>query len=606
MLLAHGPWSKRRYGRDRQWTSGRLQRFTPLTESRSLRKITPVRLALPRPDPSLTPAIQAILDPHRLLRWVFIGRSCLATAIFIAAIFNWSDVDASRTLVASLAFALSTVVTVVSVTRVEIYKRPLTPTFLYLQAAFDVLLVTLVVHVTNGSNSPFPALYILVIATSSLLVPAGGGLLVAALGIALYFADVAIFLRPAAIEPGVWVQVSVIAVVALGIRALSVRLRESGEGRTLLATALEQTRMQAEDILHNIRSGVVTVDVEGRLLYANPMAEHLLGIGVVEHLGEPILGKITEVAPELGDALTRAAMSRIRTTRGEGFVSNVAKRFPVGVTTTYSERPDSGLGLTATAIFQDISDQKRMDTLRLRTERLEGIAELSASLAHEIKNPLASIRSAIEQISRMPAVSEDQATLTALVMRESDRLSRLLSEFLDFARVRVAQTAPVDLADVARGAATLAATHPDRAPSVRVTCVVPEAEPASLEGDEDLLHRAVFNLALNAVQAAPPDSEVLIEVARGTFDPLPVGAVFSGDAVSVRVTDTGAGIPLELRDRMFDPFFTTKPSGSGLGLAVVHRAIEAHRGLIFVDTNPRGTRFTVILPCTRQQAWSLT
>jgi two-component system sensor histidine kinase PilS (NtrC family) len=237
-----------------------------------------------------------------------------------------------------------------------------------------------------------------------------------------------------------------------------------------------------------------------------------------------------------------------------------------------------------------------MDALRLRTERLEGIAELSASLAHEIKNPLASIRSAVEQISRMPAVSDDQRTLGALVMRESDRLSRLLSEFLDFARVRMARTTPVDLVAIARGAAALAHAHPDRDPSIRVTCVAPENETVQLEGDEDLLHRAVFNLALNAVQAAPPDSEVRIEVARGSLDPVPNGLAFDGDSVSLRVSDAGPGIPPDVRARMFDPFFTTKSNGTGLGLAVVHRAIEAHRGLVLVDSGSRGTKFTVILP----------
>ena len=92
---------------------------------------------------------------------------------------------------------------------------------------------------------------------------------------------------------------------------------------------------------------------------------------------------------------------------------------------------------------------------------------------------------------------------------------------------------------------------------------------------------------------------------QGTFDPLPVGAALHGDAVSLRITDSGAGITTDVRDRMFDPFFTTKPNGSGLGLAVVHRAIEAHRGLVFVDSGARGTRFTVILPCSQQQVWSL-
>jgi two-component system sensor histidine kinase PilS (NtrC family) len=117
-----------------------------------------------------------------------------------------------------------------------------------------------------------------------------------------------------------------------------------------------------------------------------------------------------------------------------------------------------------------------------------------------------------------------------------------------------------------------------------------------LDGDEDLLHRAIFNLALNALQAAPPESEVRIEVAPGRMEAIPAGLSFDEDAVSLRVTDAGPGIPAEVRDRMFDPFFTTKTNGTGLGLAVVHRAIEAHRGVVLVDSGKKGTRFTVVLP----------
>jgi two-component system sensor histidine kinase PilS (NtrC family) len=562
-----------------------------------------VRLATRPSDP----ALNAILDPRRLLRWVLIGRLCLASAIFIAALSTWSNADSDNTLLALVAFAVSMVVTIVAFAHDRIYRRQPGPTFLYLQAIFDLLLVTAVVHVTNGSNSPFSALYILVIATASLLVPSGGGVLIAALGIVLYFADVVMLSgSPLRIEPGVWLQLSVIAVVTLAVRTLSVRLRESGEGKDLLVAALEQTRHQAEDILRNIRSGVFTVDAEGKLLYANPTAEHLLGINLIAHTGEAVLDVIGGVAPDLAHAVKRAAESKVRTIRGECVVCTEVRRFPVGLTTTYTEQDDTGAGRTATAIFQDISDQKTLDVLRLRAERLEGIAELSASLAHEIKNPLASIRSAVEQISRMPAVSDDQKTLTALVMRESDRLSRLLSEFLDFARVRVAKTEAVDLARVARDAASLAAAHPDRDSSVRVTCVIPEGDDVEIEGDEDLLHRAVFNLALNAVQASPASSEVRVEVARGCFDPLPAGIAFEGEAVSLRVSDSGPGIPAGIRDRMFDPFFTTKANGSGLGLAVVHRAIEAHRGLVFVDNGLRGgTRFTVILPTAQPLARSI-
>ena len=553
------------------------------------------------------PALNAILDPRRLLRWVLIGRLCLASAIFIAALSTWNNADSNYTLVASLALVVSIVVTIVAFAYGEIYRRQPGPTFLYLQAIFDLVLVTAVVHVTNGANSPFSALYILVIATSSLLVPTGGGVIIAALGISLYFSDVVLLSgSPLQIEPGVWLQLSVIAVVTLAVRSLSVRLRESGEGKDLLVAALEQTRHQAEDILRNIRSGVFTVDAEGKLLYANPTAEHLLGINLIAHTGEPVLDVIGGVAPDLAHAVKRAVESKVRTIRGECVVCTEVRRFPVGLTTTYTEQDDTGAGRTATAIFQDISDQKTLDVLRLRAERLEGIAELSASLAHEIKNPLASIRSSVEQISRMPAVSDDQKTLTALVMRESDRLSRLLSEFLDFARVRVAKTEAVNLARIARDAASLAAAHPDRDSTVRVTCILPEGDDVQIEGDEDLLHRAVFNLALNAVQASPASTEVRVEVAHGCFDPLPAGIAFEGEAVSLRVSDSGPGIPAGIRDRMFDPFFTTKANGSGLGLAVVHRAIEAHRGLVFVDNGLRGgTRFTVILPTAQPLARSI-
>jgi PAS domain S-box-containing protein len=550
--------------------------------------------------PASEPALKLILDPRRLIRWVYIGRFCLASAIFIAAVSNWAESAADRTLVASLTFALSTLVTVVSAGYTEIYRKRIGPTFLYLQAVFDLLLVTAVVHVTNSSSSPFAALYILVIAMASFLVPAGGGLLIAALGIALYFGDVFYFLPAprADVDVGVWLQLSVIALVAMIVRFLSVQMRESGAGKDLLVAALEQRRLQAEDILRNIRSGVVTVDVAGRLLYANPTAEHLLGIALVSRIGEPILDAIRSVAPELAEAVKRAAEARIRTTRGEGIVSTVAKRFPVGVTTTFTEH-DEAEARTATAIFQDISDQKRLEALALRAERLEGIAELSASLAHEIRNPLAAIRSSVEQISRIPAVSDDQKTLTALVMRESDRLTRLLSEFLDFARVRVARADAVDLGYVARGAANLAAAHPDKLESVTVTCVAPPDGELMVGGDEDLLHRAVFNLVLNAVQAAPEGSEVRVELARGFVEPLPAGLTFDGDAISLRVIDAGAGIPPEIRTKMFDPFFTTKANGSGLGLAIVHRAIEAHRGHVFVESSAKGTRFTVVLPTWR-------
>ncbi|HXV86533.1 MAG TPA: ATP-binding protein, partial [Gemmatimonadales bacterium] len=230
--------------------------------------------------------------------------------------------------------------------------------------------------------------------------------------------------------------------------------------------------------------------------------------------------------------------------------------------------------------------------MHLRTERLEAVAELSASLAHEIRNPLASIRSSVEQLAHTAGASEDEQTLAGLVVRESDRLSRLLNEFLDFSRVRVTRRELLDLAAVAGAAAAVVRGHPDCQAAVTVD-VRGQASP--LEGDEDLLHRVVVNLVLNAVQAVGPGGQVVVEVRPAAPQDLPSGVQLD-EPVLLRVRDNGPGIAPEIRERMFEPFVTDRAGGSGLGLAIVHRAVQAHRGVVLVDAARPGTTFTVLLP----------
>lgn len=544
------------------------------------------------------------LDPARLMRWVYVARICIATSIFLAAVLVslQDNLDESYKLLTAMAtFIVTIVVTGASV----MYRRmrrgaPLPPTFYYLQCVFDLLLVTAVVHVTRdigAATSQFAALYILVIATASLLLPGGGAILIAALGIALYVAD-SLWRLDSRFDWVVWLQLGVFAFVALASAYVNGKLQEAGAGTE---AELKHVRLQAGDILFNIRSGVITIGANGELVYANPMAEQLLGLEMDNLVGKPILSDIRRIAPELADALERSVVNRVRTTRAEGIIATVDKRFPIGVTTTYTDGDGHRTDRTATAIFQDISDQKRIDALRLRAERLEGIAELSASLAHEIKNPLASIRSAVEQLSRSPFSGADERTLAHLVMRESDRLSRLLSEFLDFARVRVARIETLDLSHLVNGAVRLALAHPDRDPGITIVADI-NADGYHLEGDDDLLHRALFNLLLNAIQASPPNGVVRVDVSAPTQEQLGSAASFTQGALALSVSDSGAGIPMEIRDRLFDPFFTTKDGGSGLGLAVVHRSIDAHRGLVFLDSGNTGTRFTIVLPCLPRTA----
>jgi two-component system sensor histidine kinase PilS (NtrC family) len=541
-----------------------------------------------------------MVEPRRVLRYIYIGRLSLAAAIFIAAASAWHGPDARDTLLATLALFAAIAFTSLSAWFALAYRTLVSRAFYYTQSLFDVALITTVVHITGGSLSPFAALYILATACASLLLPVGGGLLIAALGNVLYFADV-IVLQGTSPGMAVILQLGVFAITALGVAYLGARLQEAGVNREALAQQLVVVKLQAEDVLKNIRSGIITIDVQGRILFANSMAGRLIGFDDEMVRGQNIREIVTSSAPALSAALEKAVKGHERVTRGEAAITVNGRTFPIGFTTTTMSADGTPGNMSGTVIFQDISDNKRLEELRLRAERLEAVAELSASLAHEIKNPLASIRSAVEQLGARSRATEDERVLATLIVRESDRLSRLLSEFLDFARVRVTRGERVNMGEVAQAAVRLADTHPDRKAGVSVTCVIP-TEPLLVEGDEDLLHRAIFNITLNAVQAAPATSgRVTVEVSRLNIEQIPTGVPFEVSAIALRVSDNGPGIPIELRERVFDPFFTTKTGGTGLGLPIVHRAIEAHRGFVFMDSSPKGTRFTVLLPQLQQR-----
>jgi signal transduction histidine kinase len=436
--------------------------------------------------PTLGSPVIARSGRERVLRVLYLGRLSLATAIFVAAIAVWRAAEGTATLTATLAFVATLLFTGASLVYSERTDSEPGDTFYYVQMLFDLLLVTTVVHLTQaGTPSQLAPLYILVIAVSALVLPAGGVLLVATLGDVLYF-SVTIVGQSSTFDLPILVQLGIFGAVALGCGYIGARLRQANAGKEEMAAELAAFRLREADI----------------------------------------------------------------------------------------------------------------ERLHTRAERLEAVAEMSASLAHEIRNPLASIRSAAQLLAKVPAADDDTRTLTRLVQRESDRLSRLLSEFLDFARTGVTTVRRVDLVEVAHHAAALVAAHPDKPEKVTMHEVFPST-PLVVVGDDDLLHRAIFNLLLNAVQASPPGGEVRLEAADLSYHQLPAQAAhFSRGAIMVRVTHQGRGIPDAIKDRLFEPFVTTKTGGSGLGLSIVHRAVEAHHGFVLVDNEvPKGgTRFTVILP----------
>lgn len=536
-----------------------------------------------------------LIGPLRLLRWIYVGRLALAAGIFVAAVLNWLVADPRSTLIATLVLLVAVVVTGFSAWWTGVLNRHPGANFLYGQSLVDSLLVTGVVHVTGGYASDFAPLYILVIAAGALLLPLPGGMLIGALTSLLYFADL-LWGHEGPVPGPVFVQMAVFAVIALVTGYLGDRLRRTGVALGEVESELRQLRLDHGDILAALDTGVITVDGEGRLVYMNEAAAGLLGMRSAVWAGRPALAEMDACLPALGSTLSRSLRTRrpvrwfesVRRTEG-------GEERLIGARTTVLEREGAPW---ATAVLQDITDGRRLEEVKRRAERLQAVAELSASMAHEIKNPLASIRSAVEQLTgRKPAEAlrqEDRAVLGGLVLKESDRLSRLLSDFIEFGRVEPRAADRVDLAAVSRHAIELARRHPESPEGVEVDLSL-GGEPLDIDGDEDLLHRALYNLVLNALQHAR-QGPVRVDLRRVSEWDLPLG-VDMRRPVRWTITDDGGGIAPADLSRVFDPFFTRRRGGSGLGLALVHRAVGSHNGAIFIDAAPTGgTRFTVYLP----------
>jgi two-component system sensor histidine kinase PilS (NtrC family) len=468
------------------------------------------------------------------------------------------------------------------------------PSALLLQASVDVVVVTtLVAFQTAAVATSVAALYVVLVAVYALLLPAGRGLIVVALACTCYIA-ITVHSSPTIPDAWFWYQVGVIAFVGALIAVLGNRLSDASHEQQVLAAALFQARREADEILGNIQSGVLSVDGDGRLGYINPHGRLILGGDPASFIpGQPVLESLRVRSRELYDAITlgiadgeRVARAEVQVRRADGSL------FPVGLSTTTFKRPGSDRRLV-TAIFTDISDLKRLREFRLRAQRLEAVAALSASLAHEIRNPLAAIRSAVEQLAGSVGRDEDDQTLARLVMRESERLNRLLSEFLDFSRVRATKFERLDLAELVRDAVRILGEHP----AARGVDIAVVADAITLDADGDLINRLVSNLLLNAAQALDGHGRIDVTVGLAAPGEGPAGA--DERPVKLMVRDNGPGIPDTVRERLFEPFVTGRQGGTGLGLAIVQRAVAAHRGVILVDTAlGQGTTFSIFLPAT--------
>lgn len=541
------------------------------------------------------------LGRPRLLNFIYGARLVVCLSVFGTALlvggdglFGTGEMLARETRWLALAgLALAGLATPAAYSYSHVREKEPGNLFLYSQAILDVLLVTGIVHVTGGSESVFPPLFYIGLASGyALVLPLASALGLALLSGLAYLADIALA-YPAQLGLPVVVQIGIFTIVASVASLIGARLRQVRAEVRRLEGELHRLRLEAADVLRNVASGVLTLDREGRAAYLNPAASELVGMDAEEWLGRDLLGELERRAPGVAGAIGETFRREDGVQNREVEVRHPGETsIPVSVTTTFTGRADAPPSVTVA--LQDLRPARRLQELRVRASRLEAVAELSASLAHEIKNPLASIRSAAQQLADSGGSEE---VLTRLMVRESDRLTDLLKEFGDFAQVDVSQRQPLDLRELAENAVEVVRQHPDTPEEARFE-VEMAGEPWDLWGDPDLLYRLLMNLTLNAVQAARPDSaptvRIVVDELRPDFEP-PDASL--GSPVRVRVIDNGPGIPRDELERIFDPFYSRREGGSGLGLSIAHRAAEAHGGALFATSTPgEGATFVLVLP----------
>ncbi|MDX1449536.1 MAG: PAS domain-containing protein, partial [Acidimicrobiia bacterium] len=321
------------------------------------------------PAPPVRELLDPIPGPISLLRWVYVGRMCLALAIAVAAAVNSAALGIGVLSTGQVVAVVAIVFLTAGFTGgsyIHTHYRRETPTagFLYGQYLFDLGLVTAVVHLTGGVNSDFASLYILVIGVAAVTMPFRSALLVTLGAATMYFTD-SVFGSPVPLSLAVWLQIGVFLVVALATSWLASRVRVVGARRQELEKEVKRLRLEATDILREISGGIVTVRGDGTLVYANASAQRLLGFAAADFQDQPFLDFLAGRSAELWTAIVATQREGRRLVRAEGTILLTGRSFPIGVTTTAHQVDGEGIP-SVTAIFTDISDQKRLNELNTR------------------------------------------------------------------------------------------------------------------------------------------------------------------------------------------------------------------------------------------------
>jgi two-component system sensor histidine kinase PilS (NtrC family) len=477
------------------------------------------------------------------------------------------------------------------------------PWLIDLQLAFDAMTVSAFVWITGGVATYFSFIFVLPIVAAAALHFRRGALRVAVLSMVLYTGMVILQYAGAAIQPwSVWepglavplpqplvaqytVGVNLLGFLAVGLLSgsLAERVRVADERLADASSAIANLEAYSEDIINSLTMGLVTTDPAGQVLTFNRAAETITG-----HTRDAVSGQnIAEVLalPAEFSASVETGFQRAGSQRADYRYKRVGgTEIDLGVSATHLETPSGRAGLLFT--FQDVTTMRRLERGSRMQQRLAAVGEMAAGIAHEIRNPLASISGSMQILRNELDLNGEQTQLMDIVLRESERLNQTIRSFLAYARPQRFGIKRLDLCPVLQDAALLLRNSAEVGGAHLVEVDVPDT-PVWCEADEGQVRQVIWNLATNGLRAMPDGGKLRLGARRD-----------EGDAAGILVVqDEGIGIPEAELDAIFQPFHGTFDKGSGLGMAIVHRIVNDYGGEIRVTSKlGAGTTVEVRLP----------
>ena len=543
---------------------------------------------------------------RRKLQWLLLGRAAAVTLLLGSGTLLTLAWPRSLPINPDVFFALigaTYALTLVYAMLLNYTERH--PWIVDVQLATDAVIVSIVVALTGGITSYFSSLYTLPVIAAATVESRRGGITVGVLSCVLYaglvlaqYTGVPMFgLTPVQALPAPKFAIYTVGLNAFGFLAiaalsgyLAAGLREADIQLQEASDRIEDLQAFSRHIIDSLTSGLATTDSHGRILTFNRAAAAITGVPIGDAVGAnatTLLGLPAEFNNLFTGAPERTRLPRVdfAFTRPDG------RNIELGLSTAVLQTPRGEGGFLLT--FQDVTDSRRQQREARVQQRLAAVGEMAAGIAHEIRNPLASMAGSIQILRQELPLTPEQSELMDIVLRESDRLNETIHSFLAYARPQRQNMVQVDVRRVVTDAATLLENSSERTTDHTITVEVPP-DGAWLQADESQLRQIVWNLATNGLRAMP-DGGTLTLAAREVH-----ASDGSPQDVIIEVRDEGTGIAPEDLDTIFQPFRAGFSRGTGLGLSIVHRIVADYGGDVRVSSaRGEGTAVTVRFPAAQ-------